>query len=79
MKSIIKSILISSLLGGSLLAGDIRATPLIVFAETFSKVASSFERAKIQTTWGGFYLRADTQSNFSTSESELSPSGFWLG
>ena len=55
------------------------ATSLAVFADKFAKVASHFERAKIQTTWGGFFLRADTQHHFETSESEPSSEGFWLG
>ena len=78
MNAIIKSILIILLFSGPLRALDI-ATPLAVFAGQFAKVADHFERAKIETTWGGFYLRADTQHYFKASDSLPSSEGFWLG
>jgi hypothetical protein len=73
----IKSISIILLLSGSLSALEM-PTPLTVFAEKFAKVAEHFERAKIETTWGGFYLRGDSQSSFKASDLPSSE-GFWLG
>jgi hypothetical protein len=78
MNAIIKSISIVLLFSGPLRALDM-ATPLAVFAGKFAIVAEHFERAKIETTWGGFYLRADTQHHFKTSDSLPSSEGFWLG
>ena len=79
MNAIIKSISLVLLFSASMRAGDAVAAPLAIFAEKFAKVAEHFERAKIQTTWGGFFLRADTQHHFNASDSLPSSEGFWLG
>jgi hypothetical protein len=59
-------------------AADILHRPLTLFSEAFAKIAPSFERAEIQTTWGEyFHIRADTPRKFKdTSPSET---GVWIG
>ena len=43
---------------------DLFYDPIALFSDVFAKVLPHFDRAKVQTTWGGFYIRADTQSKF---------------
>lgn len=50
--------------------------PLAKFAKMYAEIGPLFERAKIETTWRGFFLRADTQHDFS--EPEPSATGLWV-
>ncbi len=73
------SIAMVLLAGGPVRAEDPVAVSLTVFAGKFAKVGQHFERAKMETTWSGFYLRGDSQSKFKESDWQPSPEGFWLG
>jgi hypothetical protein len=60
-------------------ASDLTAKPLTIFSQRFPMISHLFERAKIETRWNGFFLRADTLHFFTVSDSTPSAYGLWLG
>ena len=79
MKSAFVSILAFSLFCNSGHADSLITKPLFIFSQKYAEIAPLFERAKIQTNWNGFFLRADNQHFFKESDSIPSPYGIWLG
>ena len=58
-------------------AGGILGDPIVLFPNSFLPVLSRFEKAKIETTLRGFYLRADTFPGIKE-EHEPSDAGLYL-
>jgi len=65
-------------ISGAAYADDLTANSLSIFSQTFPKITYLFERAKIETRWNGFFLRADSLHFFKESDTIPSPYGLWL-
>ena len=52
--------------------------PVTAFSKAIVPILASFEKAKVEKTWRGFFARADTQPGLKQSEMEPSADGLYL-
>jgi hypothetical protein len=52
--------------------------PVTAFSKAIVPILASFEKAKVEKTWRGFFARADTQPGFKKPENEPSEDGLYL-
>jgi hypothetical protein len=79
MKSALTAILALSVFCGLGRAENLITKPLVIFSKTYAEIAPHFERAKIETNWAGFFIRADTYHFFKQNDSIPSEYGIWIG